>query len=70
MYYTYSNEGQEWTETNGTVTNFVYDDRSLLTRITYSDGTYAEYTYDIAGPSTASWVQLIPRAYGTTQQEN
>ncbi|MBS3938335.1 MAG: RHS repeat protein, partial [Peptococcaceae bacterium] len=50
--YTYNNAGQKLTETNGTVTNFSYDDRGLLTRISYSDGTYATFTYDLAGRRT------------------
>ncbi|MDP3486444.1 MAG: RHS repeat-associated core domain-containing protein, partial [Bacillota bacterium] len=47
--FTYNNAGQKLTETTDSTTQYTYDRRGLLTHITYSDGTYADYTYDIAG---------------------
>ncbi|MDP3487722.1 MAG: hypothetical protein Q8S19_07300, partial [Bacillota bacterium] len=50
--FSYNNAGQKLTETTDTTTNYTYDRRGLLTRITYSDGTYADYAYDVAGRRT------------------
>jgi len=50
--FTYNNAGQKLTETTDITTQYAYDRRGLLTRITYSDATYAEYTYDVAGRRT------------------